>query len=620
METVITRFFVFRASDLRDWEEEPEEWEKREESGESDDWEFSIRSCAEKLFLDLAINYKAILVEPLLRVFYTVATPENENVLFKDSVYTAIGLAAAVLHEHLDFDAFVRDVLVAEVQKDRPGYNIIRRRKAILLGQWISIKVSERSLVYQIFQYLLNPASPLNDQVVRVTAGRQLNNVANDWEFKAQAFMPFAESILTNLMHLIQEVELSETKMALLTTISTLVERLEQSIGPFAEQIISLLPGLWEQSGEEHLMKQAILTLLSRIVASLKEHSLPYHGLVLPIIKGAIEPGSDTQVYLLEDALDLWSNILVQSRTASPELLSLTQYLPAIFELGSDSLRKALEIAESYMLISPEHMLSTRASLVASLSPLLGSLRPEANGLVCNLVEVLIRKAEQLGGEAGVQQVTSDLDAFLSRLITGLRGSWKAHCTTGPLAKEPPVDGIVETDYFAILARITLGSVKALGQAMATVAVGQDLGASTVDDAMTWLLEEWFNHLENVGDPSRKKLMVLALTKLLETNQPWILLNLQSLMTSWTDLVTELREDSSHGDSLVYTNGGAPTDSTEAPEDSRRREMTYSDPVHTVNLPAWIKHYLAASSSLEHNWLANVDQDVLEGFGELGIM
>ena len=620
METVITRFFVFRASDLRDWEEEPEEWEKREESGESDDWEFSIRSCAEKLFLDLAINYKAILVEPLLRVFYTVATPENENVLFKDSVYTAIGLAAAVLHEHLDFDAFVRDVLVAEVQKDRPGYNIIRRRTAILLGQWISIKVSERSLVYQIFQYLLNPASPLNDQVVRVTAGRQLNNVANDWEFKAQAFMPFAESILTNLMHLIQEVELSETKMALLTTISTLVERLEQSIGPFAEQIISLLPGLWEQSGEEHLMKQAILTLLSRIVASLKEHSLPYHGLVLPIIKGAIEPGSDTQVYLLEDALDLWSNILVQSRTASPELLSLTQYLPAIFELGSDSLRKALEIAESYMLISPEHMLSTRASLVASLSPLLGSLRPEANGLVCNLVEVLIRKAEQLGGEAGVQQVTSDLDSFLSRLITGLRGSWKAHCTTGPLAKEPPVDGIVETDYFAILARITLGSVKALGQAMATVAVGQDLGASTVDDAMTWLLEEWFNHLENVGDPSRKKLMVLALTKLLETNQPWILLNLQSLMTSWTDLVTDLREDSSHGDSLVYTNGGAPTDSTEAPEDSRRREMTYSDPVHTVNLPAWIKHYLAASSSLEQNWLANVDQDVLKGFGELGIM
>ena len=31
MEIVITRFFVFRASDLRDWKEEPEEWEKREE-------------------------------------------------------------------------------------------------------------------------------------------------------------------------------------------------------------------------------------------------------------------------------------------------------------------------------------------------------------------------------------------------------------------------------------------------------------------------------------------------------------------------------------------------------------------------------------------------------------
>lgn len=66
---LVTRFFVFRLRDLREWEEEPEEWERREE-GDGDIWEYSIRVCAEKLFLDLAINNKDVLVEPLLQFFY----------------------------------------------------------------------------------------------------------------------------------------------------------------------------------------------------------------------------------------------------------------------------------------------------------------------------------------------------------------------------------------------------------------------------------------------------------------------------------------------------------------------------------------------------------------------
>jgi hypothetical protein len=72
VSALVTRFFVFRPSDLRMWEEEPDEWEKMEEGGE--DWEFSIRPCAEKLFLDLAKNFKDLITQPLLQVFYTVAS------------------------------------------------------------------------------------------------------------------------------------------------------------------------------------------------------------------------------------------------------------------------------------------------------------------------------------------------------------------------------------------------------------------------------------------------------------------------------------------------------------------------------------------------------------------
>jgi hypothetical protein len=73
MEVIVTKFFVFRARDLQEWEAEPDEWEIREEGG-GDSWEFSIRPCSEKLFLDLVLNYKEMLIQPLLNVFYSVAS------------------------------------------------------------------------------------------------------------------------------------------------------------------------------------------------------------------------------------------------------------------------------------------------------------------------------------------------------------------------------------------------------------------------------------------------------------------------------------------------------------------------------------------------------------------
>ena len=629
MEVLVTRFFVFRASDLKEWEEEPEEWEKREE-GDGEDWEFSVRSCSEKLFLDLAINYKDILMQPLLQVFYSVANPANENILFKDSVYTAIGLAAPVVYEQLDFDAFIKDVLVAEVQKQVPGYNILRRRTAILLGQWISVKVSEssRPAVYQIFQHLLNKDDKLNDQVVRVTAGRQFKSVCDVWEFTAEQFMPYAESTLTRIMQLIEEVELTETKMALLNTISTAVERLENNILPFAERIVTMLPPLWEAAGEEYLMKQAILAILARLVNAMKADSLPMHPMVFPIIRGAVEPGSETEIYLLDDAMDLWAAILVQTPApASAELLDLVPYLFPIYQLGSENMRKALEITESYVILAPEHMLSEniRMQMLSKLSSIFGMLSPSANAMVCNLIEFIIRKAESLGGETAVAQTATDLVhvGVLSTLLEGLKGSWTAHCTTGPNRTKAPVDGIIETDYFSILARLLLGSLSGFIQAC------KNVRSDTFDTTMTWLLEEWFSHFENVAFPARRKLMCLALTKLLETNRPFILLNLQSLMTIWTDVIVELREDEEdrRGDSLLYDADEEGPPIIESPEDTRRKVLTRGDVVHTVNVAQYVKESLGQAiaagggeAKFQEEWLVNVDRDVLAQFSKLGVM
>lgn len=161
---------------------------------------------------------------------------QNTNVLLKDSIYTAIGTAAPVLDRYpdLDFGNFLDNILVQEVHISQPGYNILRRRAAIMLGQWLPIKEKlNRPLVYQIFQHLLDGEDPLNDEVVRVTAGRQIKHIIEPFEFTAEAFQPYLPNIIERLMGLIYEVNLPETKMALVGTISVIVTKMEQRVGSF---------------------------------------------------------------------------------------------------------------------------------------------------------------------------------------------------------------------------------------------------------------------------------------------------------------------------------------------------------------------------------------------------
>lgn len=167
----------------------------------------------------------------LLELTHHPAT-ENRNVVLKDSLYSAIGLAAASLEQHLDFNSFLEKTMVPEVQIHDQEYRLLRRRFAVVLGEWMPVKPGAMNwdAVYQIFQHLLNRDDPLNDLVVRITAGRQLRNVFEPWEFTAEGFMPYAQSILGSLMALVQEVDAAETKMGLLETVRVAVVKVENHV------------------------------------------------------------------------------------------------------------------------------------------------------------------------------------------------------------------------------------------------------------------------------------------------------------------------------------------------------------------------------------------------------
>lgn len=293
-----------------------------------------------------------------------------------------------------------------------------------------------------------------------------------------------------------------------------------------------------------------------------------YHSLIIPLIESSIEPTSETRVYLLEEALDLWAVVLEQTPSLDPpsEIIALVRYLSPLYDIASESLKKALEITEAYIYLIPAEMLSNAAVILSPLASLLSTVKREATGMVTSLVELLIRSAVSIGGISALGDL---IPALLSSnmvpvLLSGLHDAYLAHQTTGPNRRSPQIDGIVETDYFNVIARLVLTSPALFLSVLdATALGGHPEGQQPLDAKLEWLLTEWFSHMDSIGHSAHKKLSCLALTALLESGKFWILKRLQSLMSIWTDVINELVEDYSlqegvedKWDSLVCTSSG----------------------------------------------------------------
>jgi hypothetical protein len=572
--------------------------------------------------MDLVLNFKHLLKDPLLAFFQSVTTTSQSTILNKDSVYTAMGLCAPAIHQEFDFNGFLTSTLVNDVQQTGPGYKVLRRSIAILIGRWVSIQIVEanRPLVYQIFQHLLNSQDETNDQVVRVTAARQFYVVVDDFGFKVEPFLPFAAEILSHLMRLIQDVSPTETKMAVLETIRVISVRLEHHISPFADQIVSILPHLWEVSGEEHLMKQAILVLLSTLVAAMKDQSQRYNSLMLPLIQQAVVPDTDINVYLMEESLDLWSAILTHTSAPAPrEVVSLAESVFPLLEFASENLRMILIVVESYILLAPEAMLgdTMRLRTLSYMTTLLGTTKRELAGLVTTIVERMIRAAESLGGQQGVSVITKDLfeSGYTEKIMEGLRDAWDAHQTVGPDRRYPKLDDVVETDYFTILARVALADPSAFISLLSSI--------GSFDSTWPWLSAEWFLHFDSMANTDRQKLSCLALTRLLELPPPMttlVLQKLQDYFAMWTSVVAEMQDGRDDGgDNLIWQD--TEDHAYESPEDVRKRLQSASDPVHKIHTLQFVKEQLqqvvevcGGEEAFQRDWAVNVDRDVLEEF------
>uniref|UniRef100_A0A671SWT5 Importin N-terminal domain-containing protein n=1 Tax=Sinocyclocheilus anshuiensis TaxID=1608454 RepID=A0A671SWT5_9TELE len=156
---LVSKYFLLTEEELTMWEEDPESFAVEETGGDS--WKYSLRPCTEVLFLDIFHNYSQTLTPVLLEMVQNLQGPSNVEdpvqMLMKDAVYNAVGLAAYELFDNVDFDQWFKNQLLGELQVSHNRYKLIRRRVIWLIGQWISVKFKPelRPLLYEVILSLM---------------------------------------------------------------------------------------------------------------------------------------------------------------------------------------------------------------------------------------------------------------------------------------------------------------------------------------------------------------------------------------------------------------------------------------------------------------------------------
>lgn len=579
---LVSHYLLLTEEELAMWEEDPESFAVEETGGDS--WKYSLRPCTEVLFLDIFHNYSQTLTPVLLEMVQNLQGPTNVEdsvqLLMKDAVYNAVGLAAYELFDNVDFDQWFKNQLLGELQVSHHRYKLIRRRVIWLIGQWISVKFKSdlRPLLYEVILSLMQDP----DLVVRIETATTLKLTVDDFEFRTEQFLPYLESIFGLLFQLLQQVTECDTKMQVLHVISCVVERVNIQIRPYVGCLVQYLPLLWKQSEEHNMLRCAILTTLIHLVQGLGAESKNLYPFLLPVIQLSTDVSQPPHVYLLEDGLELWLVTLENSPALTPELLRIFQNMSALLELSSENLRTCFQIVNAYLYLSATEFLQNYAeSLCRSFCDLLKDITNEGQVQVLKVVEIALKVSPVLAPH----MFHPLLPAVFRGILDGERYP------------------VVMATYLGIIGRVLLQNSSFFSSFLTQMASECN---QEMDQLLGSLIEMWVDRMDSITQPERRKLSSLALLSLLPSDNGVIqdkfcgIINIT--VEALHDVMTEDPETGTYKDCMLMSNLEEPklSDDEEPPteQDKRKKLLALEDPVHAVSLQQVVYEKLKAQQSM----------------------
>ncbi|KAH7887621.1 ARM repeat-containing protein [Phlebopus sp. FC_14] len=583
---LVTRFIPLNPADLEGWMTDPEEW-VNEEDKESDQWEYELRPCGERVLMTLASQYRDYLV-PLMETTFKAAvaqpTPDLQSIVQKEALYCAIGRCSTRLRDVIPFTEWMKHNLVAEARETNPSFPIIKRRIAWLIGKWVGDASAPATdpIIWEVLVHLLHDRGPGSDSVVRLTAANALRECVDTVSFDIAIFSPFLPVAVTELVKLIAEADSIEMKQRLAKSLNVVVERADAEIIPHIRMIAEAIPSLWTSAGEEWLFKAQLLVVVTSLITSSKEHSSSLVPLVVPLVQESLSAG--VAVNLDEDGLNLWLAALRNSTTlqnvVDSNLLQLFPLAISLLANNLDLLGKVVFIIESYFFIDASVVLQNYSLdlMNAVMSALLGQAIVTNQKGVLTCMGFMVQLApSSLWGEAMY------MAGFFGHIVK--------------ILSDDESSSAVLTECVFLLARIALTDREMFLRLVSAAAQ-----VDNMPDAKVWeaILDHFWRQFDHMSEPQHRKLTALGIASLVSTARSEVLERVPNeIFNLWTDVLYEVRESRKHaqdGDDdglhLYWDVDKVPETyycgSEGTLEYDRRKAVIERDPVRTLQLTACI--------------------------------
>ncbi|KAK8946844.1 hypothetical protein KSP39_PZI007198 [Platanthera zijinensis] len=579
---LIRKYFIYTSQDLAEWYKNSESFHHEQDMLQ---WTEKLRPCAEALYIVLFENYRTLLAPVVVSILQEamIGSPPLETeispaILLKDAAYSAAGHVYYELAAYLNINDWFNGSLSVELSNNHPNMRIIRRRIALILGQWVSeIKGDSRKLVYHALIRLLQD----HDIAVRLAACRSLCYFVQDSNTFEQDFFDLLSTCWNLCFKLAEDVEEFDSKLQVLNLISVLIEYVGQRITPFACQLVNFFQKMWEESIGESLLQIQLLAALKNFVCSLGYQSYICYNMLLPILQKGIDVDNPDALNLLEDSVLLWEAVLSHATSIVPQLLDLFPSLVTIVERSFDHLQVVVDIIEDYIIFSGAEFLNRHASSVALL----------LDGIIGNV------------NERGLLSTIPVLDILIQcfpmeapPLISGVLQKLMLLCLRGE------DDGsafrtTVRTLSGAVLARLLVMNTNYLAhltsEASFRVAL-QQVGFSINQDVLLCLVDVWIDKIDNTTSIQRKT-YASALSIILTLRVPEVLDKLDDILSVCTSVILggtkDTREEDSSGDTTSsswpsnegFGYNGVPS------KELRKRQIKDSDPIKQLSLKDMLK-------------------------------
>ncbi|KAL2313119.1 Importin N-terminal domain-containing protein [Schizosaccharomyces pombe] len=599
LDLLITKLLILKEEDFEEWTDSPQQWVLEQST---QDVEFNVRPCAEKLLKCFFDAYGDIIVSPFKDMIYSVfECPKTlAQAVQQDTLISSFGVGYTQLKSIFPFAKWLQEAAVPNMASinDIGISRVYRRRIAIFLSQWIEDSSSEQLLevIYKLYCSFLNLTDPCNDAVVILTTIDAFKTVLDDWNFSESSFLSIKENLFVHVLSLFKAFESVDARTSILSLLGTLLARAGEHVAPMESTIASLLSQLWDGWKKEPLLRARVLAVMHQFVNAIKAKSFEFSTFLYTVIEYCVNPESPEHVIFEADAMELWSTFLMYIQKLPETFTLLIPHLLYHLSQATSTLPFVLMIVSSYQLLDNTVLMKDYSfTIFEKLNDLLDDVKNETLQALCKTVCLLIETTP-------MDMIYESLlnSSLLSRLLLSIATN----------DKHPQV--LIE--YLLVVSRISLREPELILKVCQT---------KNINIAM--LIGNWILLNDHINHSKDRKLNTLALSSLLRTNHPDVLAVLDSIMNLWFSVLSEVEEDANGDATIYYKNDdysavGFYLDET-SEEMTRRKQLLLKDPVHSVNSRSFFisvfmfcRDANGGMENFQNQYLSTVNPALLEQF------